>query len=52
MQHKIQGELLNEGFKGCGSPLCLANMVRVSKEFQILLISLLIKQTGEVQLNP
>lgn len=52
VQHKIQVEVLNEGFKGCGSPLCLANMIRVNKEFQMLLIGLLIKLTRKVQLNP
>lgn len=44
MQPKIQGELLDEWFEGCGSPLRLENVVRVTKESQILLISLLIKQ--------
>lgn len=43
MPRKVQGDLLNEGFKGCGSPILLPNVVRVSKEFQILLLSLLIK---------
>lgn len=51
MQHRIHVELLNEGFKGCDSPLCLANMIRVNKEFQMLLISLQIKLTRKIQLN-